>query len=188
MAVSVLSAPAAYPVSISSCKQHLRIDHDQDDDYLSELIAAATSHVEAHIRQSLINRTLRQYVDGSAAGRSITLDAWPVGSLITGTAYNIDGEALELSPGDMLLDRNSDPATVSLKPSIGLLSISNGIEIDYVAGYGDTGLDVPSNIIRALHLIVAHWYEHRGAGIAEIQQSMPPGVDRLLAPTRKVKL
>jgi uncharacterized phiE125 gp8 family phage protein len=62
------------------------------------------------------------------------------------------------------------------------------MEIDYIAGYGETSLDIPSNMVRAIHLIIAHWYEFRGAGISELQQSLPHGIERLLAPTRRVRI
>jgi uncharacterized phiE125 gp8 family phage protein len=40
--------------------------------------------------------------------------------------------------------------------------LTNGIGIEYVAGYGSDGTDVPEAIRTAIRQLVAHWYEHRG--------------------------
>lgn len=35
-----------------------------------------------------------------------------------------------------------------------------GIEIDYVAGFGTDPADMPVDIVQALLLLVGYWYEH----------------------------
>ena len=36
-------------------------------------------------------------------------------------------------------------------------------EIDFTAGYGSSGVDVPQPLRQAIRLLVTHWYEHRSA-------------------------
>ncbi|MEL7428755.1 MAG: head-tail connector protein [Pseudomonadota bacterium] len=188
MAVTTLVPPSGLPVTLASIKQHLRLADTDEDNYLLELADGATTYVESHIRQCLVERTVRQYVDGSSVSRIVELECWPVKTIVGVTVYDINGDPATLADGDHVLRTSSDPATFSLKPSLGLSGVRDGMEIDYLAGYGETSLDIPSNMVRAIHLVIAHWYEFRGAGISELQHSLPHGIERLLAPTRRVRI
>ncbi len=86
------------------------------------------------------------------------------------------------------LDR-SDPVSLELSPDWPASAAQNGLEIDLVVGFGDLGVDVPDTLKRAILLLVAHWYEFRGA-VPPSQQpvSLPPGFDRLVAAYRGVRL
>lgn len=75
-----------------------------------------------------------------------------------------------------------DRLTVSGKPM-------NGIEIDFRAGYGATGVDVPDGLKRAILLLVAFWFEHRGAqGGSGSQSVWPDGFERLIERNRAMEL
>ena len=86
------------------------------------------------------------------------------------------------------LDR-SEPVSLELSPDWPTASMHNGLEIDLVVGFGDLGVDVPDTLKRAILLLVAHWYEFRGA-VPPSQQpvSLPPGFDKLVAHYRGVRL
>ena len=63
-----------------------------------------------------------------------------------------------------------------------------GIEIDYVAGFGDAA-DVPRDLRQALLALVAHWFEHRDLGVvAGSGAVMPAGFDRLVTGYRQARL
>ena len=65
----------------------------------------------------------------------------------------------------------------------------NGIEIDFSAGFGESGADVPDLLKRAILLLVAHWYEFRGAVSADQQPvSLPESYRQLIAGFREVRL
>jgi uncharacterized phiE125 gp8 family phage protein len=58
---------------------------------------------------------------------------------------------------------------------------ANGVMVEYAAGYGTSGADVPEAIRLAIRQLAAFWYERRGDdGAAEI----PASVQALLAPYR----
>ena len=58
----------------------------------------------------------------------------------------------------------------------------NGVEIDFTAGFGEAGADVPDLLKRAILLLVGHWYEFRaGFGPADQPVSYPAGYERLIA-------
>ena len=63
-----------------------------------------------------------------------------------------------------------------------------GLEIDYVAGFGEAA-DVPPDLKQALLVLVGHWFEHRDAVlVAGAGAVIPFGFDRLVASYRKVRL
>ena len=65
----------------------------------------------------------------------------------------------------------------------------NGIEIDFLAGFGEAGTDVPDLLKRAILTLTAHWYEFRGVLGAEDQPaSYPAGYERLIAGYRTREL
>ncbi len=66
MSATLLTAPAAEPLSVADAKAFLRVEHDDDDAVIAALIAAARNHVEALTRLGLLTQTWR-----------IVLDRWP---------------------------------------------------------------------------------------------------------------
>jgi len=68
VALSVLTPPAAEPVTLASAKSWLRVDHSSDDTLISGLISAARDHVERYIRRSLVRTTWRMMLDTFPGG------------------------------------------------------------------------------------------------------------------------
>lgn len=184
-----ISPPDMPPVSLAQIKQHLRIDHNEDDEYLSGLADAARLHIEAVSGHFLITRTVRQYVEELPNSRSVVLNAWPIQAIEKIMGYDLDGNPKTLTLDQYKLDNRFDPATLSFSQTLSFGSFKNGIEVDFVAGYGETGLDVPSNIIRAVLVLVAHWYEFRGTMPAGDETALiPEGLNKLLAPIKRARL
>ncbi len=177
-----------HPVSLSSAKRHLRVEHHSDDVAITGLIGAATEYVETALRQPLIFRTLRQYVDVVPPDRSIKLESSPVSAVVAVTGYGPSGDPVSVSPDQFSLDVFGESAMVRLEARIPVSHFANGLEIDFVAGLAETGLQVPDVIAHAIKTLVAHWYEFRGAETNPIVNSVPAGIDRLLAPYRRISL
>ena len=81
------------------------------------------------------------------------------------------------------------PGTSTGGPTRTVATSVNGIEIDVTAGYGPSGVDVPSPLRQAIMMLVAHWYEHRGAVGHDLATALTPqGFDALIAPYRVIRL
>ncbi len=94
------------------------------------------------------------------------------------TAYYASGIYLakndQYAPKLCLKDGHSWPS-ISLRPH-------EGVCITFVAGYGDASSSVPSDVIYAMLLLIADWYEHRGEVITgTIVQEVKRAVDALLS-------
>ena len=104
------------------------------------------------------------------------------------TAYDANGAGHDVPLAQFLRepDRLLLPATVSGMP---VLRERQGIEIDYVAGFGTEPEDVPADIRQALLLLVGYWFEHRDAVIvAGSGAVVPSGFDRMVAGYKRVRL
>lgn len=191
MTVTLLTGPALEPVSLIDVKAHLRVDHDDDDQLLTAAIVSARVHVETATRRVLIAQAWRIHLDRWPRKRIFRV---PVAPLIAVDAIRIrDGEggATVVDADDYEVDAAAAPGRLVLAASapapVG--RAVNGIEIDVTAGYGPTTLDVPSPLRHAVMMLVAHWYEHRGAvGHDRAGETPPLGFASLIAPYRILSL
>lgn len=181
--------PEVEPVSLVEAKAHLRVDHASEDDLLSGLIRAARQEVERETGLALIHQFWRLALDDWPTGNMVLISRGPVRELLSITIFDGDGAASVLAPEHYQLDTISTPARLYLerKPEPGLAL--NGIEIDFTAGFGEAGTDVPDLLKRAMLILVAHWYEFRGAFGADSQPvSIPGEYRRLIASWRAPRL
>jgi uncharacterized phiE125 gp8 family phage protein len=74
----------------------------------------------------------------------------------------------------VLDDGNARPARLILNRSVSTSRAINGIEIDFTAGFGDTGTDVPDTLKRAMLMHIAQMFAFRGAVAAEDQPAEIP--------------
>jgi uncharacterized phiE125 gp8 family phage protein len=180
----LLAGPAEEPVSLADAKAFLRLDSDAEDALVTTLIAAARLHVEAVTARALVRQQWR-----------LVLDAWPADAvslpvtllieLSAVRVFDIDDDDTELTLGQFLTEpgRVLVPATVDGPVARARL----GIEIDYVAGYGDAA-DVPADLKRAVLALVAHWFEHRDVAVVGAGGVAPAGFDRMIENYRLVRL
>lgn len=181
--------PAVEPISVVEMKRHLRISHDSEDDFLSGLIRAAREDVERSTGLAMINQTWRLALDRWPENGCVPLARHPVRELLSVTVFGREGEASLLNPTDYQIDTLSRPARLHIERRREPLRSMNGIEIDFSAGFGEAGTDVPDLLKRAVTLLVAHWYEFRAAfGPADQPVSYPAGYDRLIAGYRDRRL
>lgn len=182
-------APLAEPVTLAEAKAALRLDHDTEDDLIGGLIRAAREEVEAACGLALIDQSWRLTLDRLPRSGRVLLRRHPVREVLSVTVYGRDGEASLADPASYQLDGKSRPARLHFHviPAPGVAM--NGIEIDFAAGFGEAGTDVPDLLKRAMLALVAHWFEFRASfGAGDQPVSFPPGYERLIAPWRSRRL
>ena len=62
--LTLATAPVRRPVTLQECKDNMRIDTDDEDALIENLISAAIEQVETITRRALINRTYDVRFDG----------------------------------------------------------------------------------------------------------------------------
>jgi uncharacterized phiE125 gp8 family phage protein len=181
--------PAAEPVTLAEVKAHLRLDHDSEDDLLNGLIRAAREDVERATGLALIEQNWRLVLDDWPREGCVTVPLYPVREILSVTAYGSEGEGSVIDPASYAVDLISRPARLSFDGPPGALRALNGIEIDFTAGFGEAGPDVPDLLRRAIILLAAHWYEFRTSyGPNDQPVSYPAGYDRMIASYRRGRL
>jgi uncharacterized phiE125 gp8 family phage protein len=189
MALFKITEPALEPVTVAEARGWLRITHTSEDTLIADLISAARQDVENQTGLSLISQQWRMTMDNWPDGDMIELPRGPVTGIAAVTVYAANGTPSTAPVAEYLLDIRSDPARLLFERRANPGRRINGIEIDFSAGFGATGTNVPDMLIRAILLLVAHWYEFRGAFRASDQPvSYPDGYLPLLRPYRKVRL
>ena len=192
MALVLTSGRAIESVTLAEAKAHMRIDGTAEDMLTSSLIITSRLHIEAALGLALITQGWSYFIDAWPPARELNLPLRPVQSITAVRLYAAD-ESVETLPADTyLLDGAGTPARLVRhgnltwpKPS----RAANGIEIAFVAGYGDTAASVPAPIRQSILLLVAHWYEHREpVEIGAAGVPVPPMVSELLHPYRTVRL
>ena len=182
----VVTAPVDTPVSLAELKAHLRVDNDTEDPLLTAMIRGAAGTAELYLGRSLITQTLRLSLDRWPAGqtdvpwangpRIVELARPPVQSIVSITTYDDDDQPSVVDMGVYRLANGSnDRARLVLRKGQAWptgLRANDAIEIDYVAGYGNSSADIPEPIRQGLLALIGFWFEHRDG--AAWETALPP--------------
>lgn len=191
MTLSMLAGPHLEPISVAEAKLFLRIDGEAENEVIAALITTARLHVERLTRRIVLEQTWRFYIDDLPKNGLIELGIGPVREVLQVVAYNSEGDPSVVSAEDYIVDLSAVPARIKFRNNARLLSTRalNGFEIDFVAGFGPTTLEVPADLRQAILMLVAHWYENRSAVATDVDLiSTPKGVNELIQPYRVVNL
>ena len=188
-AARLLMAPAAEPISLAEAITHLRAVAGQEDDLIQALVQAAREHVEDRTGRRLITQAwtgLYPRFPSDAAG--LELPGPPLQS-VEAIRYTVrDGTQSTLAPAVYAVDADSEPGRVLLKPDQAWptdeLRDPHPVEVDFTAGYGDAGSDVPSALRSYMKLLVGALYENRESVVTGMIVAEIGIADSLLVPYR----
>ncbi len=185
----LVSAPAQLPVSLNEIKRQLGIDDGftDDDALLQGFLEAAVAEAERFLRRALITQTWRLHRDAwpSAHGghswwdgvregpislleRSadeLELPKAPLQSVIHVKTYDDADTATTFSSGSYFVDTASEPGRIKLRVGVAVPVVTrtaNGLEVEFVAGYGDNPSDVPEPVRQGILMTAAWLYANRG--------------------------
>lgn len=181
------------PVTREEVKEHLRITHGDEDQYLDSLITAARQYVEERTGRQLISATWTQTFDRfPTCGPlwQIELDRPPLLSTTTAGGFGItyfdsDGTSTTMPSSDYRVVNSGHKGRVT--PAFGASWPStryqtDAVTITYKAGYGTTAASVPKAIKQAILLYIELLYDElRGTGEGKTK-SVQEAIDRLLSP------
>lgn len=179
-------APEVTPVTLAQVKAHCRIDGDDDDEYLSSLIGAAVSYLDADgiLGRAMVTQSWAQWA-GNFPGW-VRLQIGPFMALTAIDYYDTAGILQSAALADFETRLAGD--YVICKPKPGNVwpiceARADAIRISYTAGFGGPS-DVPAGIRHALLLIIGHWYENREAATDLPMKELPLAVDALIGAAR----
>ena len=192
------------PLDLDEVKLNLRVDGDDEDQAISDLIVTAREHVEDYTGLVLTPREVFETVP--SLGNRITLKYWPIASKddIAISYYDHSGALIAIDPSQWYAILTEKPARlIAVRPGWGISGGFGPLELTLgrsrspilpfttvftlQAGY-QTPDDIPATVKRAMHLLIGHFYANRsgvesGARAAAIE--LPLGVKDLLRRWRK---
>ena len=188
----LLAGPAQEPVSLVSMKAFLRLEDDAEDGLVEALISAARIHIEAITARALLSQRWRAVIDGWPESRAIRLAVSPMIEIEAIRCFDEGDQAHEIEREQFLPDGQAVPARIICPVSVAgapVLRARMGIEIDYLAGFGDAPEDVPGDLVQSLKTLVAYWFENRDSVIVSgAGASVPAGFERLVSKYKRVRL
>lgn len=175
--------PATASLTLAEVKAQLRIDSDDEDTLLTNLIHTAEAHVDGlgDLGRAMITQTWAQYENQSPGW--VRLHMTPVRSLTSVQYYDADGVLQTATLSDFELWRDGDFMLCKPKDSAQWPqadSRPDAIKITYVAGFGDAATDIPESIRQAMLMLIAHLYENRESATEAKLMSTPMGYDMLM--------
>lgn len=206
--------PSSEPLTLAEAKAHLRVSTTDDDALITSLIVAVRGMCEEFTQRALITQGWRLWLDtfpgdtmpwwdGMREGvssrltvsRFVTIPRAPLQSISAVTIYADDDSSTIFAPSLYFVDSAAEPGRLALRNNTSWpvpQRASNGISIDFTAGYGAASA-VPQPLKQGMLVHIGQLYEHRGEGLRfrgdQISvQSLPELVQAMYQPFRIQRL
>ncbi|RMF11098.1 MAG: hypothetical protein D6773_00370 [Alphaproteobacteria bacterium] len=188
-------APAVTPVSLAEAKAHLNVDFADDDALITALIDAATEYFDGWsgtLGRALITQTWQQAMSAFPASVRLWLPLAPVQSITSVQYYDAADVLQTFAASNYRLQADGAGPYIELVsgaswPNVGVRD--DAVIVTFVAGYGNTGADVPEPIRQAILLLIGHLYENREAVTVGVSAAdLPLGVSHLVAPFARARI
>ena len=179
MGLRVDTEPGAEPLRTSDLIASLGTLPEMDEQ-VDVLIVAARKRAETYTGRALITQTLVLNLDRFPCG-PIVIPRPPLQSVSSIKYIDDSGVQQTLSTSLYRVVLTREPAIV--EPAYGetwpaTRTLSDAVEVEFVAGYGDDADAVPANIKHAITMMVGEWLEYR-EGVANVRE-IPNSVKFLL--------
>lgn len=208
--LTLVTPPATLPLTLNEAKSHLRLESDQaaDDAAVMALIRAAVDQCEQFTGRALVTQVwsifrdtwpgklveplwegVRIGADLETPARSLDLPKPPLQSVGHVKTYDESDVGTVWASSNYFVDTASEPGRLVVRTGQVFpvpTRASNGIEIQFSAGYGNNPADVPVDLTSGLLRIVAHLFERRGDDPADAMASS--GAASLWRPYRAVRV
>lgn len=175
---------------ISSFRDHLRLgsgfsDDSVQDPVLESYLRAAIAAIEARTGKVLLERefawTLVQWRDNQKQ----PLPLAPVKSVVDVVTIDTLGMEESATPNWALIQDSHRPILSSISGSLPTVPADGSVRVELTAGFG-VWSDVPADLVVAVYLLAAHYYEFRYEGAAA-NTTMPFGVADLIEKYRIIR-
>lgn len=162
MSYEVITPPDEEPVSLLEAKAHCRIDHNDEDDWLSSRIVQARRKVEQEAWRTLVTTEMALYLDEFP--RVIWWTLPPLQEVTSIEYHDVAGDLQTVDEDDYHVDAKRAPGRIVLANGAAWPTVQSGrpnaVIVTAEAGYGNAG-NVPEEAKHAMLLLIGHWYLHR---------------------------
>jgi len=155
MELRVTTAPSKLPVEVLDARQHLQIEHTDDDGYIKTLIKAATNVAQIITGRKFITQTITIELDATETASPIRLPYPPFQSVTTFKYYDGDRTKQTVDSATYSTIGTNPARIVADDGGWSVYQSYQALEIVYVVGYGLTSASIPEDIVHAIKIIVA---------------------------------
>jgi uncharacterized phiE125 gp8 family phage protein len=183
------AVPPGFPIfTIEEAKRHLRIEDEEQDQVLDQILAAVNARLDGPAAIGVLPIARRNFVGLGPMAPAVRCEAGPDAALVKVEAMRA-GAYVDVSAAYTLREARDMTCLVRLKTGEALPQADvdeEAMRITLACGYAADAAAVPAPIKQAALLMTAHWFENRGAaafggGFGEL----PMGVMALLRPYRR---
>ncbi len=200
--IRLLTPPAPDAITIDEAREWLREDSEDQDSTISLLIRTARDTAERVTGRATLPTEFMQSLDafpvynGNDTINGYPIVPWPYNTAVSAISlmrspvievtslkfYDTSGVLQTVNPSDYFVDGTHEPGrlgpvsgfywpTTQLRPG--------AVQITYTAGYATAEL-IPGNMLLAMRMMLAHWYEHRTEVVQTQMYEVPDSVSALL--------
>lgn len=175
------------PIEVDDLRQHLRVEHNDEDSYISMLIPAVRGIAESYIDGIISDRVFQYSLDQFTSCIELPVRPIDIDSITISYTDDEGGPQTVAS-----FDVESTAYSATLKPDYGeawpsVETSKDNVVIQFTAGYGAAFGEVPAEIKHALYMLASTLYDQREDHTAGIElKSVPTSSSYLLDPYRKV--
>ena len=159
MIKQIVSVSSSEPVSLNRAKEHFRVTHDDDDDYIRDLIRAARERAETFCGRSFVERTITALF--TAFEYEIELDPEPIIEVTKVEIKNASDTWVQLATNEYKIELLPtlwfDVMPSGIKATTGR---ENVLRVTYKTGYTTTN-PVPHTVKQAILMIARTLYDNR---------------------------
>lgn len=160
------------PVTLVEAKLHLKVDHDEDDDYITDLISAAREFCEEHTARSFVSQSWQlgyphwpvpSFWQRWHHAPEFQLARPPVSSVTSVKYRAVGGSALTtLDSANYTFDPDVLPGLIRFARSVSLPSLNHDysapIQVTVACATDEV---VPARVVLAIKQMLTQFYENR---------------------------
>jgi len=154
MDIAITTAATKEPLLLHEAKEHIQVEHEQDDAYILTLVKTARAMVENYTARALITRTYTLDLDAPEASSPIVLPYAPLGAITSIVYYDTDGVSTAVAATDYYVVGTDPGHIVAQNSGWYLYRTYKALRIVYTAGYGSSGTSVPDDLMHALKIVL----------------------------------
>lgn len=210
----LVTGPAVEPVNLYEMKDYLRISDTSEDRLIEDMIAGAREELEEASGLSLVNQQFRltldrwpgrgeQWWDGVREGSILEiygperaayvgLPRYPLVQINSVTVFDEASNSSVVSVANTFdVDTQQRPGRMGLKfGAVWPIALrpTNAIQIVYTAGFGTSPDSVPAPLRRAVRVMAAYLYAHRGDGCEPSEAMLKSGAQAIVGRYKVVQI